>query len=611
MANGSENIINAAQNYPLSQIFNNDPNKNNINVYRVPRFQREYAWKREQWEALYDDLKSNQQGYFLGSIITVPAAEQGHRLLELIDGQQRLATVSIFMAVLYEFLSQLPDLDEDDNLEIANLKNRLIVKKTQDTRMILQRQNNNKEDYEAKLYEAAILQYVEKPKRARYRKIFKAYEYLRNRIDAELADKDDDERKEFLFDLYERLLAANLINIEVNSHANAYILFESLNNRGLPLSALDIIKNSFLGALEQADPEKIDENYDIWNRILANLGDDIAIQERFFRQYINAFISEYSEILKTKSLIGKSDMIGSYGKLIASDSQGLLRDIHEASSIYSLLVCNTTSDDKPVYQDNLERLLRVKAAPAYALLLYLFLNQKKLELSDSQLNAVIRLITRFFIRRHLTDTPPTRDLDRLFIDIIAGIREEKATADDLLELVATALKSVSPDDEEVEAALKGPLYDENTDLTRYILCMLEENETAQNDKEDKGLWAVNEKEQYIWTIEHILPKCERLPDCWVEMLTGDRKAKGQAREIQEEYVHTLGNLTLSGYNANLSNKCFEDKKDKKTRKGKYIGYRNGLWLNQDVIKAKKWTKKKIEDRTEKLAALALRLCSLD
>ena len=87
----------------------------------------------------------------------------------------------------------------------------------------------------------------------------------------------------------DKVSQACLVKIEVASHADAYTLFESLNNRGMPLTAIDLIKNKLLARLETTEPGKVDHYFDVWNKLLGYLGDDYSVQERFFRHYYNAF----------------------------------------------------------------------------------------------------------------------------------------------------------------------------------------------------------------------------------------------------------------------------------------------------------------------------------
>lgn len=106
-------------------------------------------------------------------------------------------------------------------------------------------------------------------------------------------------------------------------------------------------------------------------------------------------------------------------------------------------------------------------------------------------------------------------------------------------------------------------------------------------EDERDLWKVNDDGNPIWTIEHILPQGANLPAEWIEMIAGD--SEGNVAEIQKRYVHTIGNLTITGFNSNLSNKPFAEKRDMKNANGKYIGYRNGLNLNADVCNKECWT----------------------
>ena len=117
----------------------------------------------------------------------------------------------------------------------------------------------------------------------------------------------------------------------------------------------------------------------------------------------------------------------------------------------------------------------------------------------------------------------------------------------------------------------------------------------------QDLWAKNDSGKYKWTIEHIFPQGTNIPDCWVDMIANGDKEK--AKEYQNTYVHTFGNLTITGYNGELSNKSFQDKKERKdSTTDAYIGYKNGLNLNNDVCDKDEWTVDIIKERTKFLVA---------
>lgn len=175
----------------------------------------------------------------------------------------------------------------------------------------------------------------------------------------------------------------------------------------------------------------------------------------------------------------------------------------------------------------------------------------------------------------------------------------------VVQSVQTALKKVSSSDDRFQESLRGLIYEENTDATRFILCAIEEAKMTKETKKD--LW-LRKKKDYIWTIEHIFPQDPSITDAWVKTIAdGDRS---KAEEIHETHLHKLGNLTLSAYNANLGRLSLEEKRDKRDSEGNYIGYRNGLTLNEDLKDTQSWTADDIDKRTEKLVTRATDLFQL-
>nr|WP_272902429.1 HNH endonuclease family protein [Brevibacterium daeguense] len=169
-----------------------------------------------------------------------------------------------------------------------------------------------------------------------------------------------------------------------------------------------------------------------------------------------------------------------------------------------------------------------------------------------------------------------------------------ARGDEVLSVVRERLSSASASDDEFRSRLVGRIYQENTDVTRFVLATLAEDSMTRETKVD--LWR-QEKNHFVWTIEHILPQGENLPQAWQEML-GSPEAAAQA---QEEHRHRLGNLTITAYNSNLGNKSFVEKRDRQDSKGRFIGYRNGLSLNTELSSRDSWPADDIERRTSALA----------
>jgi len=593
-------MIKSVNNYPVSQIFDIEAGV----VYAIPRYQREYTWGKNQWENLFDDVLENDPGYFLGSIICINQSTDALSVqkLELVDGQQRLTTLSLLFASVYHALkSHETDLDDEQRVELINLKRKLVLKKGDDQiRLIPQIQNNNNSDYRAVLAEIGVISECDVPAFAGNRKIFRAYRYFQDRID-EMANSRSN-RLGAIMEFLDKVSHACLVKIEVASHADAYTLFESLNNRGMPLTAIDLIKNKLLARLESIEPGKVDHYFGHWNRLLGYLGDDYAIQERFFRQYYNAFKDQLKAVHQVP-VATRSNLIQIYEKLINHDAKDCLQKISAAGRLYSLILSRNQDDALNGLEKPIKDLERIQGAPSYLLMLYLLVRKDELELTNAHLTSIVELLVRFFVRRNLTDTPPTRDLTRLFmtvIDKISGLR-----ADAIPQSIEQQLVAVSATDEAFQRKLDGPIYEENSGVTRFILCALAEQAMTKESWVD--LWRFENK-QFVWTIEHIFPQGENIPQSWITMIADGDEIK--AKEIQQTHVHKLGNLTISGFNSALGNKSFEDKRDRVDRQGRAVGYKNGLKLNEDLATAAGWSDDQIDSRTDKLVQQVTQLFKL-
>lgn len=594
-----------------------------LKVYNIPLYQREYTWGQRDWANLYDDVFDNDPGYFLGSIIVIQGEIDPKTNIvefEVIDGQQRLTTISLLLAALYARINEHPDaIDEDMQLDdIRPLRNRLVLKSIKGmTRVVPQVQNHNQDDYRWILKEHVRLAVVmQRPKYHGVRKMSKAFEYFYDRLGEEIAGMGDDDAVRTLLDKSRALYSAVLVQINVDSHADAYTLFASLNNRGVPLSAVDLIKNTLLAKVADADGDELDYYFEQWQEVLSNLGDDYATQERFFRQNYDAFrrdvnrpfVQEGGAQLPLGSVATRSNLLKIYEMRIGQNpgALGVLDELIGNSAIYSQIIGVDREGMDAELVRQLVEIARAQGVPSYLMLLYLMKKRSELDLDDSLIAGIAALLVRFFVRRNVTDAPPTRDLERLFISICEGIEDERIEGVDVARYIKRRLVDVSSSDATFKERLEGPIYDVNPDMTRYILTVLAEPSVT---KEMKGLWERYPSGNYVWTIEHVFPQGENIPASWVDMIGGGDNAKAQ--EIQAAYVHTLGNLTITGYNSKLSNMPFVEKRDRKDSNGANVGYRNGLNLNDDLVSVDSWTKEQIEARTEKLVKLALKAFTFD
>ncbi len=582
-------MIKSANQYPVHTLFSHEGNV----LYRIPPYQREYSWYKAQWEDLFEDLIEADGAHFLGTIITLDQTTdtlEGN-ILHVVDGQQRLTTLTLLLAAVYSVLKEhIDELDDDTRTDVTNLGRQLVRKADQQPRVTPQKQGHNLFDYLKTLEDAGLP--VEGEWKPYYpsRRIAKCYRYFRSAI-LKLAETEELTETEAALRVHEAALQAVIVKIEVASHADAFVLFESLNNRGMPLSPVDLIKNHLLAESEKKQIMNVDQAFKHWNDMLTSLGDSYSTQERFLRHYYNAFKTELPDV-PNASVATKSNLIRIYEKLLEQDLKKVVDALVEASKIYGRINCVVELDQPTSLDRAFQRLMRAQGAPSYVLLMWLMTKQEELELSDGQVEAVADRLTSFFVRRNLTGYPPTYALAKLFMTTIDAVGD--ARGDDVLTLVGEKLNAVSASDEEFRARLLGRIYEENTDVARFVLTTLAEDAMTKETKVD--LWR-QEKNHFVWTIEHILPQGENLPAAWQEMLGG----KEVAAQVQEEHRHRLGNLTVTAYNSNLGNKSFIEKRDRQDSKGRYIGYKNGLSLNAELAARESWTADDIEARTKVLA----------
>ena len=167
---------------------------------------------------------------------------------------------------------------------------------------------------------------------------------------------------------------------------------------------------------------------------------------------------------------------------------------------------------------------------------------------------------------------------------------------DIYNVIVNYLKSNSSSDDEFENKLRGQVYLDNPDACRFLLCYYENQFKTNEIYTD--LWKKDSSNKFVWTIEHVFPEGENIPLDWVNMIANGNH--DLADEYLSKYAHTLGNLTITGYNQTLSNLSFEKKKNRINKDGNYVGYKNGLKLNDDIVSLNVWTVDDIINRTDKL-----------
>jgi len=294
--------------------------------YVIPKFQREYIWSRENWQAFFDDIvEGNGEGNFIGSILCVKKEleeTKDARELEVVDGQQRMATVSLLLCALHNVIKAQTKMDAVVANELMGaIRRRLLCDgSSETTRVILSDQHGNHADYEALLDELGIYSGNGEVKGRKTRRIYKAYAYFLKRLEG--YDLNG------LKDMLAWADAVLVVMIEVSSRADAFMLFEGLNDRGVPLAAGDLIKNKLLSELEHKGIN-VGEAFKGWNKMLDNLVNHM-VQERFLRQYYNAFHLARPELrIGTVEKATKANLVRIYETLIGRDAKLLYDELLE------------------------------------------------------------------------------------------------------------------------------------------------------------------------------------------------------------------------------------------------------------------------------------------
>lgn len=608
-------MIKSVNNYYIEDLIKKDANF----YYSIPKYQREYTWGPQQWKDIYDDILENDLGYFIGSIICINNTNDVCNVqeLEIVDGQQRLTTLTLLLVAIYNKLKANRDKLNDDNVDEITFLRKSINCKGSPNGLILvpQIQNYNYDDYLLVMAENDLVKTAKKVKNWGNRRIAKCYRYFLFRLERDMEEAGE-KAIDILLEIRNKVSKAVLVKIEVGSHSEAYTLFESLNNRGTPLTAIDLMKNSILAKAEKVNLS-CDDCFKMWQTLLDYLSDDYGIQERFFRQYYNAFKTTINAKFsnpgdKKKDTLGyvatRSNLLSIYERIFDYDLQSYLEEILECGRIYSMFLLRNEEDLR--FNKELAALYRIQGAPSYMLLLYVIRRQETLKIQDELIAKIIRLLTSFFVRRNLTDIPNTYELTRIFMTIIEEIEEKALQGNSVYDLIYKTLVSKSASDELFREKLAGNIYEDNTYVARFILCALAEKYMTKETFVD--LWDQNDykgKKVYKWTIEHIFPEGKNIPKEWVDMIAGGNKRL--AEDYLEGYVHKLGNLTITGYNSALSNMSFVNKRDRKNEHNKYVGYKNGLEINKEIAEKDKWTIDDIIDRTERLVNEVIEMFSLE
>lgn len=538
--------------------------------FAIPIYQRTYSWTEAECQQLWDDIlrtgrDANISSHFLGSIVYIEKGQyqiSGHSPMLVIDGQQRLATVSLIIEALARALGNEEPLDgftakelRDDYLLNPTKKNerryKLLLSQTDKrTLMDLVDQNASSNDLSLRLQSN--------------------FEFFQKEIDK--LDGD-------FLPLCVGLLKLMIVDIALSrGDDNPQLIFESMNSTGLGLSQADLIRNYILMDLEPEEQNSLYNSY--WRLMETAFGQEAYAKE--FDSFMRYYLAVKNRELPNIGNVYREFKIFAQTYTAKHSIESLLEDIFAFAGYYCAIALGNESDAN--LSRAFEDLRDLKANVCYPLLLEFYRDYSNNLIDDKELLKLIRLVECYVFRRAVCDIP-TNSMNKTFASFAKNINEEQYVESvEANFLLLESYRRLPSDEEFYNRFVTRNIY--NFQRCAYLLRKLENNER-------KEPVPVNE-----YTIEHIMPQNENLSVQWKSSLGSEWQ------RIHSEYLHTLGNLTLTGYNSEYSDKPFTEKRDMKG------GFSNSpLKLNSDLANSDGWDEVSIVNRADRLANIALNVWS--
>ena len=536
----------------ISQLFSSSNEQ-----FYIPAYQRRYSWEWKQIAELFDDIYflKNSDTHFLGTIVALTSTYTvGINCLELVDGQQRITTLSIFLKAIQDRFRQF----HEDSV-VAKIDQLLYcegIDRRKKNKVLLGDLDNP--DY----IKLLALKNIDQIKN---QNLLNCYRYIYDW----LVELDFDQLNELYFKFLNHSV---VVRLDVAEAKDAYKLFETINNRGLSLSPTDIIKNFLLGHASTISEEVLIDVRGNWKELIINL--DGINSDNFFRQFISSklhkkitftyLIDEFkkyylSVVSEAKDLpeyelykesiedsCEDDDNLESLDiekksikKLSIVDFSAQLKDI---SQIYkNILTCQF--DDSSINR-HLFNLQRIKSVPSYIFLLDMF---QRDNIDKKQIIQILKIIESFMMRRHICEYR-TGELDDIFSKLVT------VEQNNIVDKIKGSLKKDFPNNDEFEIKFSKANFKGNENRAKYILEMFEYKNIS-----DQGEYILNTGVNLH--LEHIIPKTidtkksQKEFGDWIEYLGAN------SIERHKDYVNRIGNLTLLGQKLNIiaSNNPFSDK----------------------------------------------------
>lgn len=550
---------------------------NTSRQFIVPIFQRNYSWQKSQYEQLWFDILraskfKEKQNHFIGSIVYIDMGTPAGRpqQLLLIDGQQRLTTISILLCAIKDYVQKFNL--ETKLINLAKIKNQFLYNSDEidEDRYKLLLNVQDKETY-IKLIDNTIFT-VNKPAT----NIIKCYEFFYERI--------EDFIKQYgqIDEIYAGIFKLSLVSISLDKDSdNPQMIFESMNSTGKDLSQTDLLRNYLLMDLTPEKQTRLYKTY--WKPMEELFGEDIYKNDLNKFDY---FIRDFLTLKSDTGYICKINNVYENFKRYYLDNNcekfAVLKDLFTYAKYYACIDLLQEKDDElKLYWQEFKKL---DSHVVYPFLLKLYDDYSCQILIKEDFKKILQVVISYLWRRAICEIP-TNSLSKTFATLYQAVDKDDYVNSVIKAFVFKSSYKRFPSDYEVREKLQTKdIY--HFRLRKYLLEALEN----YYHKEPIDLNTAN------YTIEHIMPQNIEHNLSWQQMLGEDWQ------EVHSLYLHSLGNLTITGYNAEMSNKSFVEKVNGES------GFKHShLKLSESIAQCDVWNKKAIQRRTNILTDIILKI----
>ena len=533
--------------------------------FLIPVYQRYYSWDIEQCRRLWNDIvdmqKRNKAGHFVGSIVNIAeqAMPTGVQKYMIIDGQQRMTTLTLLLLALRDYAIQHP---EDTTINSRRIDNMLLKNEYEvgDERYKLLLTETDR-DILIRLVESKPI-----PDGTKSR-LIDNYKFFSGKI----ADRDLQPAE-----IYESIGKLQIVNITLDrTMDDAQAIFESLNSTGKELSESDLIRNYVLMGLEPSEQTYVYEH--LWRPMeqLFVYETQDSVMDSFFRHYLTMKLTRIPKQGRVYEEFKLYHLNCEFGTI-----RELYQDLLNYAKFYTDIVFKRSNNAelKRLYEDIVDLRMEV----SYPFLLKVHNDCAEGTITEDNLKEILRLCISYVLRRSICDIP-TNSMNKTFATLRNSIRpDDYMNSVKAFFVLQDTYKEFPDNDKFMAAFMSRDIY--TMRARNYILSRLE----------NFGNKAPIIIENY--TIEHIMPQNTSLSPEWQHDLGVNWK------EIQKTYIHTIGNLTLTAYNSEMSDRPFMDKMNMPG------GFKeSALRLNAYLVKLTEWNEDHIKERAQQLAAKAVQI----